>query len=111
MPTMKLPDGNGGWVEVEATATHDGQTADAERQAAAQRRAFIEDAGAMTEAVNKFMHAYAKDHELSKEHVAFSMALLLCNIRNEYPDGPEAFDKIAEGAQDYYDENTRAPGR
>ena len=84
---------------------HDGATADQLRQAAALQQAFIDDAGTLTEKLMQFDVIYIKDYGLTKEHRAFAAALYCVNLRETYPDGPEAFDLIAAAAGDYYDEN------
>lgn len=101
---VPVPDGRGGWTEQEMVVRA-GAKIDVNKQQVAQGQAFIDEAGALTEQLLKFDVLYIKDHSLEKEHRAFAAALYCVNLRETYPDGPEAFDKIAEGAAKYYDEN------
>lgn len=101
---ITVPDGRGGWAnqEVEVTA---GQKANAQKQQETRGQTFINEAGALTEKLMQFDRLYIKDNGLEKEHRAFAASLYLVNLRETYPDGPEAFDKIAEAAAKYYDDN------
>lgn len=101
---IKMPDGKGGWIEQDAEV-HSGSQADADKQQAAMEATFINEAGSLTERIMQFDVLYIKDHGLSKEHRAFAGALYCVNLRETYPDGPEAFDRLAESAAKYYDEN------
>lgn len=101
---VPVPDGRGGWTEQEMQVQTGGKI-DATKQQAAQGQAFIDEAGLLTEQLLKFDVLYIKDHGLEKEHRAFAAALYCVNLRETYPDGPDAFDKIAEAAVKYYDEN------
>jgi hypothetical protein len=101
---IEVPDGKGGWVKAEG-AVHTGAAADKAKQEAAMKAAFIDEAGTLTERIMKFDVIYIKDFGLSKEHRAFAAALYCVNLRETYPDGPEAFDAIAAEAGAYYDAN------
>lgn len=106
MSTTKIdiPDGKGGWVKAEGVV-HAGATADDAKQAAAMKAAFIDEAGSLTERIMQFDVIYLRDMNLSKEHRVFAAALYCVNLRETYPDGPEAFDAIAAEAAAYYDAN------
>lgn len=106
MATKKidLPDGKGGWVKAEGVV-HTGATSDQAKQEAALKAAFIDEAGMLTERIMQFDVIYIKDLGLSKEHRAFAAALYCVNLRETYPDGPQAFDAIAAEAGAYYDDN------
>lgn len=106
MATKKIdvPDGKGGWVKAEGVV-HAGAAADKAKQEASMKAAFIDEAGTLTERIMKFDVIYIKDFGLSKEHRAFAAALYCVNLRETYPDGPEAFDAIAAEAGAYYDAN------
>jgi hypothetical protein len=101
---VSVPDGRGGWTTQEMEVQPGGKL-DAVKAQAAQAKVFIDEAGLLTEQLLKFDVMYVKDHSLSKEHRAFAAALYCVNLRETYPDGPDAFDKIAEGAAKYYDDN------
>jgi hypothetical protein len=51
------------------------------------------------------MQLRCKEAGLAKEHFVFALALLYVNMRENYPDGAEAFDTIAKSAGEYYREN------
>lgn len=101
---VPVPDGRGGWTDQEVTI-HTGGKADPAKLQEAQAKAFIEEAGTLTEKLLQFDKLYIQDHGLSKEHRVFAGALYCVNLRETYPDGPEAFDKIAAAAAKYYDDN------
>lgn len=101
---IPVPDGRGGWVEQEMVV-QTGAAVDPKKQQAMQSQAFIEEAGRLTEQLLRFDVVYIKDYGLEKEHRAFAAALYCVNLRETYPDGPEAFDAIAEAAAQYYDDN------
>jgi hypothetical protein len=105
----KIPDGKGGWTEIEGELLP-GATADAPRQEEARKQQFIKDAGEVTERLVQFDRTLLRERGLTKEHRAFAAALYCVNLRETYPgeDGkpdPAAFDVIAKMAADYYDAN------
>lgn len=108
--TTRIPDGKGGWTEIEGELLP-GATADAKKQEAALKLQFINEAAEVTERLVQFDRALIIDKGLTKEHRAFAAALYCINLRESYPgaDGktpdPEAFDAIAKMAADYYDAN------
>ena len=104
----KIPDGKGGWTEVEGERV-EGSKANEKKQNEIYQQEFIEDAGSLTESIIKFDQALIKEKGLSKEHRVFAAALYCVNLRDTYPDGTEAFDVIATAAAEYYDKN--APKR
>lgn len=106
----RIPDGSGGWqdVEVDDASVHRGSMANKERQSAASSKQFISEAGDLTERLAKLANLICKEHGLTPEHAAFAVALLCCNVRNDFPQangGPDKFDAVAVSAQDYYDEH------
>jgi hypothetical protein len=103
---VRVPDGKGGWSEVEGEVVAKDQKADAEKQQAALQEEFIKEAGGLTEFLVKCLNARCRELGLSKEHMVFGMALACINLREEYPEGKEAFDTIAQSAADYYDDVT-----
>jgi len=105
---IDVPDGKGGWVKAEGVV-HGGGTANKDKQAEVQSKVFIEAAGTLTEKLMQFDVIYLKDLGLTKEHRAFAAALYCINLRETYPDGPEAFDLVSAAANEYYDAN--APKR
>lgn len=107
--TTRIPDGKGGWTELEGELLP-GAKADATKQQAALQKQFIDEAVEITERLAKFDRVLLTERGLTKEHRAFAAALYCINLRESYPgaDGkpnPEAFDAIAKMAADYYDAN------
>ena len=104
----KIPDGYGGWKEIEGEVLP-GSAADSKKQQEALRLKFIDEAATLTERLLQFDRMYIVEKGLSKEHRAFAAALFCVNLRETYPgsDGktpsPEDFDAIAKTAADYYD--------
>lgn len=109
---IKIPDGRGGWTEVEGELLP-GAKADTDKQEKARQQQFITDSAGLTERLLKFDRMYIVEQGLTKEHRAFAAALYCINLRETYPgaDGkspdPEAFDAIAKMAADYYDSQTK----
>lgn len=107
----RIPDGRGGWKEIEGEVLPGSGSADTKKQEEAQARQFIEEAAEITEMLVKFDMPLLKERGLTKQHRAFAAALYCINLRESYPgeDGktpdPEAFDAIAKMAADYYDAN------
>ena len=106
--TTKIPDGKGGWIEVEGDAL-EGKKADLEKQQRALEEQFYKDASAMTEYFWKIGRLYQTENGLDPAHVAFAVSLLCINVRETYPKGKEEFDRISGTAADYFDD-ARAHG-
>ena len=107
--TVRIPDGRGGWTEIEGELLP-GATADASKQEAAMKLQFINEACEITERLVQFDRVLLKERGLTKEHRAFAAALYCINLRESYPGengkpDPEAFDAIAKMASEYYDAN------
>ena len=108
--TTRVPDGRGGWTEIEGELLP-GSTADTAKQDAARQKQFIDEAAAITEQLVLFDRPILRERGLGKEHRAFAAALYCINLRETYPGAdektpdPEAFDAIAKMAADYYDAN------
>ena len=106
----KIPDGQGGWKELEGELLP-GAKADADKQEAARRQKFITEAAELTERLLQFDRAYIIEKGLSKEHRAFAAALYCVNLRETYPGednttpDSSAFDEVARMAAEYYDAN------
>jgi len=106
----KIPDGRGGWTEIEGVVLPGG-SADMKKQDGALAHQFIVDAAGVTERLVQFDRLLIIESGLTKEHRAFAAALYCINLRETYPgaDGktpdPEAFDAIAKMAASYYDAN------
>lgn len=101
----KVPDGKGGWTEVEGDVIARDQTADEKRQVAARSKDFTDSAGGLTMRLAKFAQVSCKDAGLEKEHLVFAVALLCVNLREDYPGGADEFDELAKAAAAYYDAN------
>jgi len=102
---VSLPNGKGGWTEVEGEVLAKDQKVNEKKQKEALNRQFIEDAGGLTERFAKFANVYCKENGLEKEHLAFSAALFCVNLREDYPGGKDQFDALAVAAAEYYDAN------
>lgn len=106
--TIKIPDGKGGWQEIEGEVLP-GATANTIKQEEARGDQFIIEAAGITERLLKFDRMLVMENGLTKEHRAFAAALYCVNLRETYPgaDGktpdPTAFDAIAQAAAAYYD--------
>lgn len=98
----QIPDGKGGWMEVDGKAMP-GQKAKLDKQAqAAQEEAEAEAVG-LVEHFHKAGLLYQSEHNLSTNQVAFAICLLALNAREYFPDGgPTAFDEINQQAVDYF---------
>lgn len=108
----KVPDGKGGWSEMEGELMKGGAL-DEKKQAEALGKTFFEDAGLLTEKLSKFGVLYCKDHGLTPEHLAFAIQLLGVNIREDFPGqygGSARFDDLGRAASDYYDANAPKKG-
>ncbi len=108
---IKVPTGDGGWKEVEATQ-HPGQTQNPEKVEAAMAQAKEKDfyirVGRCTEALNKFLKVYATDHGLTPEEVVGAVYLENCNNRFFYPEdlgGKERFDATVATIWSWFKEN------
>lgn len=106
----KVPDGRGGWTEIEGELLPGGSM-DAKKQEEARQKQFIDEAASITEQLVLFDRPILKERGLGKEHRAFAAALYCINLRETYPGAdnktpdPTAFDAIAKMAADYYDAN------
>lgn len=106
----KIPDGQGGWKEIEGELLP-GSKADVKKQQEALQQKFIEEAATLTEKLLQFDRLYIIEKGLSKEHRAFAAALYCVNLRETYPGADEKtpssedFDAIAKSAAEYYDAN------
>jgi len=107
----KIPDGKGGWTEIEGEVLSGAAAADKKKQEEAFKKQFIDEAADITTLLAKFDYPLIKERGLTKQHRAFAAALFCINLRETYPsdDGktldPEAFDAIAKMAAEYYDAN------
>lgn len=107
----RIPDGKGGWTEIEGELLP-GSTADSKKQEAAMKLQFINEAAEITERLVQFDRVLLKERGLTKEHRAFAAALYCINLRESYPGengkpDPDAFDAVAKMAAEYYDANSK----
>ena len=70
----KVPDGKGGWAEVEGEAVAGG-AADLEKQRKALREEFYAGAGGLTEQFWKYGRLHAQESNLSDDQIAFAQPL------------------------------------
>jgi hypothetical protein len=99
---VSVPDGNGGWSQMEGEKV-DGRKADEVKQQKALEEQFYLDCEGMIGWFWKQGRLYQQENGLKEEHVAFALALLCINVRETYPKGKAEFDKISASAADYFD--------
>lgn len=106
--TIKIPDGTGGWTEVEA-ARVEGQKANMDKAQAAlskeQDKSFFVRVGKCTTDLNKFLQIYARDWDLTKEEVVAAVYLENINNRHFFPGGPTKFDELCKAVWDWFQDN------
>ena len=108
MSLTKIPDGKGGWTEVEAMEIKGGKVS-ADKHAEALEQSWYTEAAGLTDAVLKFAQLRARELNLTKEQFAFAGHLALINMRQTYPGkdpktvDSEGFDKLGELAWDHWD--------
>lgn len=108
---VQIPDGGGGYSEVEADRV-DGQQADANRQneqlQKEAQKAHWTRVGKGAEAFNKFHKAYATDFSLTEEELIKVMYLEILNWKEFYPEdlgGSQRFDELCKEAWAWFEEN------
>lgn len=74
------------------------------------REQFAEESIAMAKKTFGYMRLYCMEHDLKKEHIIHAIARLCVEMRDTYPDGQTAFDKLAAEAQDRYEKDLRSKG-
>lgn len=109
--TVSVPDGKGGFKQVEADR-FDGQTADTSKQSEALQQeasqASEERVGAAAEAFNAMHKAYATDFNLTEEEVVKAMYLELLNWKEYYPPklgGSQRFDELCKESWEWFEAN------
>ena len=103
---VKIPDGKGGWREVDAVK-YPGSKQDLGKaeKALAERKAkdYFERIGHMSEALNRFINNWGRESGYEPEEIAGAVFLESCNIRTHYPDGgPDAYDDICRVVAEWY---------
>ena len=98
----KVPDGKGGWAEVEGEAVAGGAV-DLEKQRKALREEFYAGAGGLTEQFWKYGRLHAQESNLSDDQIAFAIALLCVNVRETFPAGTAKFDALSAEAETYFE--------
>ena len=110
MPTEKvqMPDGNGGYKEVDAERL-DGQKADTDKQQQAleekSTEAMWNRVAAATDNFNRYHKAYATDHNLTEEELGMAIYLEVLNWKEFYPrelGGPERYDELCKAVWDWF---------
>lgn len=102
---MQMPDGKGGFKEMEGDLLPGG-AADKEKQDAAAIAAAATEAHDHMVRILKFEQMCAKESNLTPQQRAFSALLTVIAMREmNFPGGPEAFDEINKAAYAYYTEN------
>ena len=108
---IKIPDGKGGWTELEGEVSPVANKVNPSKQDAALKAQFINEAAEITERLLQCDRSLILDKGLTKEHRAFAAALYCVNLRETYPGkddvtvDPAGFDAIAQMAAEYYDAN------
>lgn len=107
---VKIPDGKGGWKEVEATRQPGSkQNLDKAEKALAEQQAkdYFQRIGHMAEALNRFINNWGREAGYEPEEIAGAVFLESCNIRAFYPEGgSEAYDEICRVVAEWYRENS-----
>lgn len=110
----KIPDGQGGWKEVEYYKTPV-KPANMDKRKEAFDKATEDDfyirVGRCTEALNKYLRAYAKDIGLTRSEVAAAVYLENCNNKYYFPKedgGKEHFEALCQKIWDWFKQQTKA---
>lgn len=103
-----IPDGNGGWKEVEYYKTPV-KPANLDKRQAAFEKASEDDfyirVGRCTEHLNRYLRAYAKDFNLTKSEVAAAVYLENCNMKYFFPKedgGKEQYENICKTVWEWF---------
>lgn len=116
MATVQVPDGKGGFKEIEAESFKGGKVK-ADKQAKAIEQSWYDDACKLTDDVLKFAQLRARELNLTKEQFAFAGNLVLINMRETYPGknpktiDPESFDELGKLAWEYWDDANKPKGK
>lgn len=103
MAKTTIPDGKGGWIEVEGEV-HQGVQRTQEQALSKQ---FESDAHEHMLKVLQFEQTLAQESNRDPQTRAFAMLLLVISMREgKFPGGPEAFDQVNELAYQYYLKNS-----
>jgi hypothetical protein len=109
MALVQVPDGKGGYKEIEADVIKGGR-ANPDKQAKALEQSWYDDACKLTDDVLKFAQLRAREMNLTKEQFAFAGNLMLINMRETYPGkdpktvDTSSFDDIGKLAWEYWDD-------
>ena len=104
----KIPDGNGGWQEVEYIKTPVKPANEEKRKAAFDKAAeddFYIRVGRCTESLSKFLRGYARDYQLTRSEIAAAVYLENCNNKYFFPKedgGKEQFETICKKVWDWF---------
>ena len=112
MPKVMMPDGSGGYKQVDAEKFSDGSSAQQKKQEALLQeeaaKASWDRIGKAAESFNKMHKAYGTDFNLEAEEVVKAMYLEILNWREFYPramGGPERFDALCKEVFGWFEEN------
>ncbi len=113
---VQMPDGEGGFKDVEADRFSDGATADNKKQQekldAERLQAHEERIGKAAEEFNRFHKAYATDYALTEEELVKTVYLELLNLKEFYPEelgGSKRVDELCREAFKWFEENKNKP--
>lgn len=112
MPMVKIPDGKGGFKEVEGTEFKPTTTPDKKKQSAMIQNGAIKDreeriANAAEACIN-IMTAYGSENDLAFDELGAALYLAVLNYRGFYPvemGGVAAFDSMCLETAQYFDQN------
>lgn len=102
---IRVPDGHGGWMEVDGEITQ-GSMANTHKQAEALQSQLDNEAHEHMVKVLQFEQTRSQEMNLAAEQRAFAMLLLVISMRERFPKGTDVFDKINEAAYNYYLKNS-----
>ncbi len=113
---IKMPDGRGGFIQMEADKFSDGATADIDRQQKKlneeKLKAHEERVGKAAEKFNSFHKAYATDYGITGEEIVKAVYLELLNLKEFYPadlGGPPRVDELCGEVFEWFEENKNKP--
>jgi hypothetical protein len=113
---VQMPDGKGGFEEVEADKFSDGAAANVNKQQdklnEEKQKAHEERVGSAAEAFNRYHKAYATDYGISEEELVKAVYLELLNLKEFYPadlGGEKRFDEMTEEVFAWFEQNKNKP--
>jgi len=113
---ISMPDGRGGYIQMEADKFSDGATANIDKQQQKldeeKKKAHEDRVGKAAEKFNKFHKAYAMDHGITGEEIVKAAYLELLNLKEFYPSelgGPARVDELCGEVYTWFEKNKNLP--